>query len=95
MIRILFIGDIVGHDGLNFFLDHAPLLKRDIKFDFCIVNGENSDSGKGITKKQAEKLLQGNVLEGPCIVEERMTNVVIPPGFKMRVDEYGNYITAG
>jgi N-methylhydantoinase A len=40
-----------------------------------------------------DKLLAGNILEGPGIVEERMTNVVIPPTFKMRVDEYGNYIT--
>jgi N-methylhydantoinase A len=40
-----------------------------------------------------DKLLSGNVLEGPCIVEERMTNVVIPPKFKLRVDPYGNYIT--
>jgi N-methylhydantoinase A len=39
-----------------------------------------------------DKLLCGNVLEGPCIVEERMTTVVIPPKFNMRVDEYGNYI---
>jgi N-methylhydantoinase A len=52
----------------------------------------------GFTKTRVydgEKLLQDNVLEGPCIVEERMTNVVIPPGFKMCVDEYGNYSTAG
>ena len=42
-----------------------------------------------------DKLLHGNMLEGPCIVEERMTNVVIPPGFKMVVDRIGNYITAG
>ena len=41
-----------------------------------------------------DKLLSGNVLEGPCIVEERMTNIVIPPKFKLRVDQYGNYITA-
>jgi len=41
-----------------------------------------------------DKLLSGNILEGPCIVEERMTNVVIPPKFKLRVDPYGNYITA-
>lgn len=61
MIRILFIGDIVGHDGLTFFLGHIPLLKRDIKFDFCIVNGENCDSGKGINKKQADKLIQSGV----------------------------------
>jgi N-methylhydantoinase A len=41
-----------------------------------------------------DKLRSGNVLEGPCIVEERMTNVVIPPKFKLRVDPYGNYVTA-
>jgi N-methylhydantoinase A len=40
-----------------------------------------------------DKMLTGNVLEGPCIVEQRMTNVVIPPTFKMLVDEYGNYST--
>jgi N-methylhydantoinase A len=40
-----------------------------------------------------DKLLNGNELEGPCIVEETMTNIVIPPKFKLRVDQYGNYIT--
>ena len=40
-----------------------------------------------------DQLLSGNVLEGPCIVEERMTNIVIPPKCKLRVDQYGNYIT--
>jgi N-methylhydantoinase A len=40
-----------------------------------------------------ERLLGGNLLEGPCVVEEKTTTIVIPPGFIMRVDEYGNYIT--
>lgn len=40
-----------------------------------------------------DKLLAGNVLEGPCVIEERMTNVVIPPGTRMQVDEYGNYVS--
>jgi N-methylhydantoinase A len=40
-----------------------------------------------------DRLLAGNVLAGPCIVEEEMTTLVIPPGFKMRVDAYGNYVT--
>jgi N-methylhydantoinase A len=51
----------------------------------------------GYTKTRiydGDKLLAGNILEGPCIVEETMTTVVVPPGFKTRVDEYGNYITA-
>jgi len=40
-----------------------------------------------------DKLACGNVLKGPCIVEERMTTIVIPPGSQLHVDEYGNYIT--
>jgi N-methylhydantoinase A len=40
-----------------------------------------------------DKLVNGNVLAGPCIVEEKMTTVVIPPGHKMRVGEYGDYLT--
>jgi N-methylhydantoinase A len=39
------------------------------------------------------KLQPGDTLKGPCIVEERLTTIVIPPGFQMQVDEYGNYIT--
>jgi N-methylhydantoinase A len=54
--------------------------------------GESS----GYTKTKiydGDKMLAGNLLEGPCVVEERMTNVVIPPGYRMQVDEYGNYMT--
>jgi N-methylhydantoinase A len=39
------------------------------------------------------KLQPGEILKGPCIVEEKMTTIVIPPGFRMQVDEYGNYVT--
>jgi N-methylhydantoinase A len=55
------------------------------------------EEAKGYTTTRiydGDKLLAGNVLEGPCIVEEKMTTIVIPPGFKMRVDACGNYITA-
>ena len=40
-----------------------------------------------------DRLLCGNILEGPCIVEEKMTTIVIPPEFRMKVDEYGNYVS--
>ena len=55
------------------------------------------EESRGFVKTKiydGDKLQYGSVLEGPCIVEERMTNVVIPPKFKLRVDQYGNYITA-
>jgi N-methylhydantoinase A len=40
-----------------------------------------------------DRLLAGNILRGPCIIEERMTTVVIPPDVKINVDVYGNYTT--
>jgi N-methylhydantoinase A len=55
------------------------------------------EESKGYTPTliyDGDKLLAGNVLAGPCIVEEKMTTIVIPPGFKMRVDPCGNYVTA-
>ncbi|OGO42940.1 MAG: hypothetical protein A2Z05_02170 [Chloroflexi bacterium RBG_16_60_22] len=54
------------------------------------------DESGGYTETRiydGDKMLAGNILEGPCVVEERMTNVVIPPGYRMQVDEYGNYVT--
>ncbi len=41
-----------------------------------------------------DKLACGNILKGPCIVEERMTTIVAPPGSELLVDEYGNYMTS-
>jgi 2',3'-cyclic-nucleotide 2'-phosphodiesterase len=61
MIRILFVGDLVGQNGLNTCVDFLPLLRRDFKIDCCIVNGENSDAGKGISRKQAQKLVEAGV----------------------------------
>jgi N-methylhydantoinase A len=37
----------------------------------------------------------GNILEGPCIIEEKLTTIVIPPGVNVKVDETGNYVTGG
>lgn len=38
-----------------------------------------------------DKLLSGNVIVGPAVVEEKATTVVIPPGFSCCVDQYGGY----
>lgn len=65
----------------------ALKMERDVYFE----------ESKGFIRTRVydgDKLLSGNVLDGPCIVEEKMTNVVIPPTFKMHIDEYGNYITS-
>jgi N-methylhydantoinase A len=38
------------------------------------------------------RLAYGNTIEGPGIVEQATTTVVVPPKNKLEVDEYGNYI---
>ncbi|MGL5016510.1 MAG: TIGR00282 family metallophosphoesterase [Luteolibacter sp.] len=58
MIRILFLGDVVGEPGRQAVIEQLPLLKQSEALDFCIVNGENSAGGKGITPKISIDLLR-------------------------------------
>ncbi len=62
---------------------HAVMTRREVYFDGGFVEAKIYDG---------KKLLAGCVLEGPCIVLEGMTNIVVPPGFVVNVDDYGNYI---
>jgi 2',3'-cyclic-nucleotide 2'-phosphodiesterase len=59
--RILFIGDIIGQQGVELTLDLLPRIRRDFNIDFCIANGENLDKGKGLSEILAKKLLFGGV----------------------------------
>lgn len=36
-------------------------------------------------------LVPGNRVSGPCVVETAQTNVVVPPGRELRVDDFGNF----
>lgn len=96
MLRILFIGDLVGQEGLNLCTDFLPLFKRDIKHDFCIVNGENSDAGKGITTQQAKKLLTAGVnviTSGNHIWQKDGLDVLNNPALKtIRPANYPNMV---
>ena len=55
-MRILCIGDVVGKGGVNFLQSVLPAFKRSNAIDVCIVNGENSSDGNGITPSSAEEL---------------------------------------
>jgi metallophosphoesterase (TIGR00282 family) len=61
VIRILFIGDIVGEEGLDLTLDLLPRLRRNSRIDFILANGENLDRGKGLSELSAQKLLNAGV----------------------------------
>src|SRR5271170_819650 len=52
-MRILFIGDVIGRPGRDVLNAELPVLKRDLKIDFVIANGENAAGGFGITRNIA------------------------------------------
>jgi len=58
VIRILFLGDIVGEPGRKAVIGRVPSLKREREIDFIIANGENSAAGRGITPKISIDLLR-------------------------------------
>lgn len=57
VIRILFIGDIVGRPGRDKIAAWAGRLREKHKLDFVIANGENAAAGAGITGSIAKTLL--------------------------------------
>jgi metallophosphoesterase (TIGR00282 family) len=61
MIRILFLGDIVGEPGRAAVIARLPSLREERQLDFIIVNGENAAGGRGITPKIAIDLLRSGV----------------------------------
>ena len=58
MMRILFLGDVVGEPGRKAVMTHLKRLREENRVDFVIVNGENAAAGKGITPKICIDLLR-------------------------------------
>jgi len=61
MVRILFLGDIVGEPGRAAVIRAVPVFLKERGVDFVVVNGENSAGGRGITGKIAIDLLRSGV----------------------------------
>ena len=57
MIRLLFIGDVVGRSGRVAVLEQVPLLRARWSLDFVVVNGENAAGGFGLTEPLFEEFL--------------------------------------
>ncbi|HYA05007.1 MAG TPA: hydantoinase/oxoprolinase family protein [Xanthobacteraceae bacterium] len=54
----------------------------------CRFNGRDVDT----PVYDGEKVLAGNVINGPAIIEETTTTVVIPEAYVCSVDKYKNYV---
>ncbi len=61
MLRLLFLGDIIGEPGRKAVIEMVPKLKQAWGIDFVIVNGENAAAGRGITGKITIDLLRAGV----------------------------------
>ena len=57
-MKVLCIGDVVGTTGIDFLRRVLPDFKRNNGVDVCIVNGENSSDGNGITPASAEHIFK-------------------------------------
>lgn len=56
-MRILFIGDVVGQNGVDMLRKGLPQLKKEYSCDVCIVNGENSnENGTGMNSRDAQDI---------------------------------------
>ncbi|MCX7280643.1 MAG: TIGR00282 family metallophosphoesterase [Alphaproteobacteria bacterium] len=54
-MNILFLGDIIGKPGRDALYAELPRLRRSLKLDLVIANGENAAGGFGITRAIAEE----------------------------------------
>jgi metallophosphoesterase (TIGR00282 family) len=61
VLKILFIGDIVGRIGRKAVAKILPELKKKEKIDLVIANAENSAHGTGVTEKTVKELQQAGV----------------------------------
>ncbi len=55
VLKILFVGDVYGKPGRRAAALLIPKLIEECDVDFCIVNGENSAGGFGITENIGKK----------------------------------------
>jgi metallophosphoesterase (TIGR00282 family) len=61
MIRVLFVGDIVGRPGREILAARLAGLREELGLTFVVANGENAASGAGITEKLAREILAAGV----------------------------------
>lgn len=60
-MRVLMIGDVVGKPGRRAVNSLLPDLRRELRLDTVIANGENAAGGLGITSGTADELLSSGV----------------------------------
>ena len=92
MMRILFIGDIVGKPARNYLKEVLPSVRKDLKLDFIIANGENAAGGSSITPDTAEEIFGAGVdviTSGDHIFKKKEAREVLDTRDLIRPLNYG------
>ena len=55
-VKILFVADVVGHPGRDAVKAILPALKKELRPDLTVLNGENAAGDFGITANIAAEL---------------------------------------
>lgn len=91
-MRLLFIGDVNGEDGVKYLASNIEEIKKKYKINVVIANGENAAEGKGITSKLYKDFMKMGVnvitmgnhafsnKEIDKLLEEK-ANIVVPANF--------------
>ena len=61
MLKLLFIGDIVGRPGREIVGARVQKLRTELGLDFVVANAENAAAGSGITGALAKSLLDSGI----------------------------------
>jgi metallophosphoesterase (TIGR00282 family) len=61
MIKVLFLGDVVGRPGREFLIEKISGLRSDLSLHAVVVNAENAAGGAGLTESIAKDLLSAGV----------------------------------
>ncbi len=60
-MRILFIGDVVAGAGRDCVKQLVPVLRKELRIDLIVANGENAAGGLGATPQVIQELLKAGV----------------------------------
>jgi metallophosphoesterase (TIGR00282 family) len=61
LMRVLFIGDVVGSPGRRMLTETLRALRRELGLDVVVANGENAAAGRGLTLKTAKEMFAAGV----------------------------------
>ena len=57
-MKVLFIGDVVGESGILYLEQNLLRIKQENKINIVIVNAENITNGRGLKKKDYDRLMR-------------------------------------